>query len=302
MLYTEGMDNKMLGPARMLLRVVVVGLAMMGSGTIGVRAEGLGDVVTAWEDKLDARIGVMLRDISTDWEYTHRADERFPMTSTFKPLLCGAVLAKVDAGHEELSRQVTYQADDLVSYSPVTKEHLKAGMSVSELCNAAITLSDNTAGNLLLEGIGGPEGLTEFPRSVGGTTTRLDRWETELNEAIPGDHRDTTTPRAILATLERLLFKHALQPVSAARLRDWMINDQVTDALIRAHLPKDWIIGDKTGAGGFGTHAIVAFINTPTDETYLVAVYLTESDADFPLRNEVISDIGRALIDEIKVR
>ena len=224
------------------------------------------------------------------------------MSSTFKPLLCGAVLARVDAGSESLSNQVTYRSEDLVTYSPVTEEHVDTGMNVADLCEATITISDNTAGNLLLERIGGPGGLTEFLRGTGDTTTRLDRWETALNEAVPGDPRDTTTPRAILATLEDLLFGDVLHPQSAARLQQWMIDDQVADALIRAHLPAGWQIGDKTGAGGHGSRAIIAFLRTPKEETYMAAIYLTESEAEFTVRNEAIADIGRVMIAEIQAR
>ncbi|KAB7614326.1 class A beta-lactamase [Amylibacter sp. SFDW26] len=265
-------------------------------------AQGVQKTVSNWEAKLGARIGVLLRDVSSDWEIAMRADERFPMSSTFKALLCGAVLARVDAEQEDISRLVNFQEDDLVSYSPVTEEHVQVGMSVGSLCEATITISDNTAANLLLETMGGPKGLTDFLRKIGDATTRLDRWETELNEGTPGDLRDTTTPRAILSTLETLLLGDVLKPASAKQLAQWMIDDQVADALIRAHLPDGWVIGDKTGAGGFGSRSIIAFLQVPDGGQYLAAIYLTENDADFQLRNKIVSDIGRALILEIQTR
>ena len=280
----------------------VLSTALIAGVAAPLWAQDLQQTVSTWEKRLDARIGVVLRDTSSDWEISMRAEERFPMSSTFKSLLCGAVLARVDAGQEDLSRVVTFSGADLVTYSPVTENHLQNGLTVGELCEATVTLSDNTAGNLLLDTVGGPEGLTAFLRNIGDQTTRLDRWETALNEAVPGDPRDTSSPSAILNTLEVLLLGDVLEPASAAQLRQWMIDDQVSDALIRAHLPEGWVIGDKTGAGGNGSRAIIAFIQPEADVHYLAAIYLTESDADFALRNQVVSEIGQAMIAEINAR
>ncbi len=267
-----------------------------------VQAQTLTQTVESWERQLDARIGILLFSIDGEWEVSYKADERFPMSSTFKPLLCGAILASVDEGAQSLSDHIAYEAADLVEYSPVTSKHVDAGMTVGDLCDATMTISDNTAANLLLQRLGGPAGLTEFIRATGDGITRLDRWETELNEATPGDPRDTTTPRAILATLDHLLFGEVLSPASSAQLRQWMIEDQVADGLIRAHVPDGWEIGDKTGAGGHGSRAIVAFLQSPEPRTYLAAIYMTENEAPFPERNTVLSDIGRAMIDEISAR
>lgn len=286
---------------KVYIRAVLTAVLIAGTA-VPLWAQDLRQTVTTWEKRLDARIGVVLRDTSSDWEISMRAEERFPMSSTFKSLLCGAVLARVDAGQEDLSRRVTFSEDDLVTYSPVTENHLQNGLTIGELCEATVTLSDNTAGNILLETVGGPEGLTAFLSTIGDQTTRLDRWETALNEATPGDPRDTSTPSAILTTLEALLLGDVLEPSSAAQLRQWMIDDQVADALIRAHLPKGWVIGDKTGAGGHGSRAIIAFIEPEVDVHYFAAIYLTESDADFALRNKVVSEIGQAIIAEIDAR
>ena len=282
--------------------LVVIALAV-SIATIGVaEAQPLSQTVTAWEKRLEGRVGVMLRHVSSDWEWAYREDERFPMCSTFKSLLCGAVLARVDAGDENLADHVTYLAEDLVTYSPITEENVSSGMSVGELCEAAITMSDNSAANLLLERVGGPQGLTGFLVGIGDATSRLDRWEPELNESVPGDLRDTTTPRAIVTSLEQLLFGDVLSQRSASVLKQWMIDDKIADGLIRAHLPDGWTIGDKTGAGENGSRGIIAFLVTPEDETYVAAIYVTESDADFSHRNEAIAEIGRAMIAEIESR
>ena len=285
-----------------LLRAAVLGFTLAVGTVFDAAAQELKSVVATWEKSLEGRIGIMLRDTSENWEVALRAQERFPMSSTFKSLLCGAVLAHVDAGHEDLGRRIRYAEKDLVAHSPVTEQHLDTGLTIAELCKATITVSDNTAANLLLETIGGPAGLTGYLREIGSKTTRLDRWEADLNQAMPGDPRDTTTPADILKTLERFLYGGVLKPESAAQLRQWMIDDKVAETLIRPHVPDGWVIGDKTGAGGHGTRGIVAFLETPQGDRYLAAIYLTENDAGFELRNQVISEIGHAMIAEIQAR
>nr|WP_319388308.1 class A beta-lactamase [uncultured Cohaesibacter sp.] len=278
--------------------LLAVALCITASGS--AIAQDLKQTITSWETRLGARIGVTLRTTPSENIFAYKADQRFPMASTFKSLLCGAVLAGVDAGSISLSDRVTYRADQLQSYSPITKDHVESGMDVAGLCEAAITLSDNTAANLMLEKLDGPAGLTAFLRTIGDETTRLDRWEPDLNEGIDGDPRDTTTPDAIALSLSRLLFGETLQPASADQLKQWMIDDKVAGALIRPHLPDGWIIGDKTGSGGNGTRGIVAFLKKPDGKTYVTAIYVTATDADIALRNEAISDIGRAVIEEIR--
>ncbi|WP_394355451.1 MULTISPECIES: class A beta-lactamase [unclassified Meridianimarinicoccus] len=254
------------------------------------------------ETRIGGRIGVAMTDLAGAWIWTHHADDRFPLSSTFKSLLCGVILRRVDAGEDTLERRIHYAAADLVAYSPVTERHVETGMTVGDLCKATITISDNTAGNLLLATIGGPEGFTRALRDLGDATTRLDRWETDLNEGAPGDPRDTTTPRAALTTLKALLFGDALTQASRRQLADWMIADEVADDLLRASLPDGWVIGDKTGAGGFGSRSILAVIWPDGAQPVLVAIYLTENDADMSERNAAIAGIGAAMVAALQAK
>ncbi|WP_152986718.1 PSV family class A beta-lactamase [Pseudovibrio sp. POLY-S9] len=260
------------------------------------------DTVSQLETEVGGRIGVVLRHTGSDWAVEHRADERFPMASTFKALLCGAVLSRVDRGEESLGDLVTYKATELVPYSPVTENHVASGMSVGQLCEATVTMSDNSAANLLLKRVDGPEGLTRFLRGLGDRVTRLDRNEPAMNEARRGDPRDTTSPSAVLKTLDRLLFEDVLLPSSRAQLQQWMVDDKVADELIRKHLPKDWRIADKSGAGYNGSRGIIAVLWPETGKPYLAAAYMSGSDASFKQRNAVIAEIGKAMIEEIKQR
>src|SRR5262249_27402735 len=150
---------------------------------------------------------------------------------------------------------------------------------LGELCEAAITLSDNTAGNMILKSIGGPPGFTDFVRSLGDAVTRLDRWETELNEAQPGDPRDTTTPQAMAGNLQSLVLDDALSSASRDRLTAWLVANKTGDAKLRAGLPKEWRIGDKTGAGNFGTMNDVAVIWPPGRGPVIVSIYMTQTTA-----------------------
>ena len=248
------------------------------------------------EAESGGRLGVAVRDSATGAQQGHRANERFPLCSTFKLLAAAAVLSRVDAGDERLDRRVRFEAHDLVTYSPVTQHWVGGdGMPLPEICAAAITMSDNTAGNLLLAAIGGPPGFTEYARSLGDAVTRLDRIEPELNEALPGDPRDTTTPAAMVADLAKLLTGDALSGESRRRLLDWLLASKTGDARLRAGVPNGWQVGDKTGSGERGTANDVGIIRPPQRAPVLVAVYLTGSPQSAEQRNAVITAVGRLI-------
>nr|QQW39434.1 class A beta-lactamase [uncultured bacterium] len=248
-------------------------------------------------DELGARVGFSAYDVESDQHWEYHADQRFAMSSTFKTLACAALLQRVDAGQENLDRKVSFSESDLVTYSPVTEKYAGGqALGLSDLCEAALTMSDNTAANLILRVLGGPAQVTSFARGLGDGVTRLDRWETELNEAAPGDQRDTTTPNAMVKNLQSLLLGDALSVKSRDQLRDWLERNQVADGLFRAVVPEGWIVADRTGAGGFGSRSITAIIWPPERQPIIVALYLTETEASFSKRNDAIAEIGRALI------
>ncbi len=263
---------------------------------------GLGREIARIEAALKARLGVTVLDTATGRRMSHRGSERFPLCSTFKLLACGAVLRRVDAGQEDLDRRIRFEPRDVVTYSPATKDRAGGkGMTLAELCEAAMTLSDNTAGNLILASLGGPSGLTAFARSLGDPATRLDRWETALNEAIPGDPRDTTTPDAMAANVRALVVEASLSRPSRDRLTAWLVANKTGDARLRAGLPQDWRIGDKTGSGDHGTANDVAVIWPPGRQPLIVSVYITETKAAFAKRNAAIAEIGRAVKTALKI-
>lgn len=221
----------------------------------------------------------------------HRLDERFAMCSTFKWLAAAHVLRRVDQGQEQLERRVKY-AEPLPSYSPATKQHLADGMTVAELCKAAITLSDNGAANLILKTLGGPEGLTAFIRGAGDEVTRLDRWEPELNEAAPGDPRDTSTPRSMVQLLRKLVLGDALSPQSRAQLAQWLQATETNRKRLGAHKPAGWTLGSKTGTGERGSTNDVGIYWPAQGAPIVVAVFVTQTDAPLAQREAAIAQVA----------
>lgn len=254
--------------------------------------------IAAIEKQNGGRLGVYVLDTGTGAHLAHRADERFPMCSTHKFLTVAAILAQVDQGRLTLEQHVAYGQADLLSYAPVTRKHVGAGfMMVGALCAAAIEWSDNTAANLLLRLVGGPAGWTRTARSLGDQVSRLDRTEPELNTAIPGDPRDTTSPAAMVHDLDEVLLGKVLTPASRQRLEGWMENGKVSGKLLRASLPSGWRIGDKSGAGDHGTRNDIAILRPPHGAPILVAAYYTGSAGPLSSRERVIAETGRIVVD-----
>ena len=254
------------------------------------------DRIAAIETRIGGRIGVAALDTSNDKHLDYRAEERFPMCSTFKFLAAAAVLKRVDEKKERLDRFVPYNAKDILEYAPVTKEHLnEGGMTLGPLCEAAIEQSDNTAGNLFLNAIGGPAGLTNFVRALGDRVTRLDRIEPALNSAIPGDERDTTTPAAISSNMQRLLLGDALSEASRRKLDDWLQRNETGGSMIRAGVPKTWSVGDKTGRGANGATNDIAIMRPPGRAPILLAIYSVGSTATVNDREAAIAEVTKVV-------
>ncbi|MEV6029790.1 class A beta-lactamase [Nonomuraea sp. NPDC052116] len=216
----------------------------------------------ALEASFKGRIGAYAIDTATGRTIGYRSNERFPLLSTFKAMACAAVLHKARTSDPGLmERVVRWTADDLKPNSPTTEKHVEDGLTVNQLCEATITLSDNTAGNMVLKQIGGPAGLTQYFRTLKDPISRLDRWETELNDWTPKEKRDITTPASIARDLRAVTTGNALTAKDREQLNAWMIATKTGDARIRAGLPKTWTIGDKTGTNSaFGGANDIAVI------------------------------------------
>lgn len=246
-----------------------------------VFARGSGEAPFAdIEEALGGRVGVTAIDSADGFRVNHRADERFAMCSTFKWTLAAFVLAEADRERVSLDEHIRYGSEDLLEYAPVARAHLETGsLTVEQLSRAIVTVSDNTAANLLLHRVGGPARLTAFLRQCGDSVTRLDRNEPGLNSNIPGDPRDTTTPRAMANTMSKILTGDVLAPAARDRLIGWLKATTTGLKRLRAGLPADWTAGDKTGTGVNGAANDVAIAWPPNRPPILIAAYLSDSSA-----------------------
>lgn len=230
--------------------------AIAGKSPFPLPQEAFGDV----EVKRGGRIGVFALDLNSGRTLSHRANERFAMCSTFKWILGGFILARVDEGAEYLARMVSIDPDDVVANSPVTRALAGSEASIEQLCRAAIEVSDNTAANILLRMIGGPDGFTASLGEMGHSATRLDRYETALNEAAPGDHRDTTTPAAMVELLKQVLFGDFLSPGASEQLSRWMLAVENAPHRLKAGLGCGWEIGHKPGTNNTTVNNDIGFV------------------------------------------
>lgn len=251
-------------------------------------------VLAAYERETGGRIGVFAENLTSGAKIAWRAEERFVMCSTFKASLAALMLWRVDQGKDRLDAMVAYGAKDILDYAPVAKEHLaKGAMSVSDMCKAAVELSDNTCANQLLARAGGPAALTAFWRSTGDAISRLDHNEPELNRSPPRDPNDTTTPSAMAGNLRRFVLGEVLSPGSREHLTGWLLGCKTGNNRLRAGLPEDWKVGDKTGNNGKDASGDIAIAWPKTGGPVLVCAYTQGGSPAARQFEAVFADIGR---------
>jgi beta-lactamase class A len=261
-------------------------------------SEGEPPSIADIEARVGGRVGVFAVDTGSSKVLAHRPDERFAMCSTFKWVLAATVLEQVERNLLSLEQRILYGRADLLAYAPVTSKHVAEGfMNVSDLTRAAIVVSDNTAANLLLSKLGGPSVVTEFARSCGDDVTRLDRNEPTLNDNEAGDLRDTTSPRAMATLMSKVLCGNRLSSTSRDLLLQWLSDCETGHDRLRAELPKDWLVGDKTGSGEHGAVNDVAIAIPPGRSPILIAAFLSEGKADRPALVAAHTSISRLVVD-----
>ncbi|MER7586486.1 class A beta-lactamase [Micromonospora sp. NPDC127501] len=246
------------------------------------------------EEKFDARLGIYAIDTGTGRTVQYRADERFAYASTFKALAAAEILDETTDA--ELDRVVRYSADDLVTYSPITEQHVAEGMTLRAISDAAVRYSDNTAANLMLRHLGGPQRFEKELREIGDKVTDPARYETELNEGRPGDRRDTSTPRAMAGSLRAYTVGDALEPSDRNTLNGWLRGNTTGAALIRAGVPDGWVVGDKTGSGGYGTRNDIAVIWPPNRAPIVLAVLSSRDEKDADYDDALIAEATRVVM------
>lgn len=284
-----------------LLGLLIPFLSVVPAGAADFDPGPVASTVQDIEARLSARVGVAIIDTQTGKTWSNKGDERFPLNSTFKALLCAALLDAAAKGTADLNREVVVKESDIVSYSPVTEKRVGGeSFTIAELCEVTVTISDNAAANLVMAELGGPDSVTAYLRRIGDDKTRIDRWEPDSNTGIPGDPRDTSTPWAAAETLRKLVLGNALDPQGRDTLTGWLEGNKVGNKTLRAGLPKDWRIADKTGAGANGSRNNIAVIWPNGRKPVVIAVYITQTTAAFQTRNKAIESIGSALVESLR--
>jgi len=250
------------------------------------------------EASAEGRLGVYAINTADNIYLQYRGQERFPFGSTAKVIVVAAILQQSMTDKNIMRQLITYKKEDLAGYSPVTKKHLTDGMTISELCAAAISQSDNIAVNLLIKRLGGLQAVNAFAHSIGDNKFKLDRLEPDLNSAIPGDHRDTSTPAAMAKDLRLLTLDKTLGSSQRKELLVWLKKNVTGYSRIRAGLPKNWVVGDKTGTSDYGTTNDIAVIWPPTCNPIVVAIYFTQNAQNAIPRDDVIVNATKLLIND----
>jgi beta-lactamase class A len=263
----------------------------------------------SWETKLESlekssggRIGISAFDTTTNKHFNFRSEERFPFSSTFKAVLAAAILKEASANDHLLSKRIPIDKETVQSagYSPITSKHVDTGMTVSELCAATLQYSDNLAANLLIKELGGLGAVNKFTKFIGDDSFRLDRWEPNLNTAIPEDVRDTTTPAAMERTLRSVVLGDILNPKQREQIQDWLKGNTTGASRIKAGVPSnDWIVGDKTGTGDYGTTNDIAVLWPPNRAPIVIVVYFTQKEKDAKPREAIVAEATKIVISAI---
>ncbi|WP_337019402.1 class A beta-lactamase [Oceanobacillus massiliensis] len=250
------------------------------------------------ENEFDARLGIYAIDTETEKSVVYRADERFAFASTYKALAAGVLLDQKTMN--ELEKIITYTEDDLVTYSPITEKHVDTGMSLKEIAEAAIRSSDNTAGNLLFNELGGPAGFETALREIGDTVTESVRFEPDLNFTVPGDSRDTSTPRELATNLQTFVLSDLLPSEERELMTDWLVGNSTGDTLIRAGVPENWVVGDKSGAGMYGTRNDIAIVWPPDRGPIAISVLSDRDTEDATYDDALIAEAAKIVINALK--
>jgi len=248
------------------------------------------------ESGIHGRLGVAALDSATGHTVLYRADERFPLCSSFKLMLAAAILKESTRQTDLLSKALRYKKSDLLHNSPITEKHVADGMRIDELCAATIQYSDNTAANVLMHELGGPKAVTSFARSIGDDIFRVDRYETMMSASVPGDVRDTSSPKAMMQSLRKLVLGDALSPSQRDQLLTWLRGNTTGANRIRAGVPADWQVADKTGTGDYGTAGDVAVVYPPNRAPLFLAIYITQDKKNADLREDLLAAAARIAV------
>lgn len=253
----------------------------------------------ALEQKFNSKIGVYVLDTNNSREICYNADERFAYCSTHKVLSVAALFQRKSI--DELNAVKKISQADILTYAPVTKNHVNAEMTLAEICEAAIRWSDNTAANLIIEELGGVADFKAALREIGDNVTEPARIEPEMNFFEVGEIRDTSTPRQMAKDFKFFLIDEALSEEKKFLLKNWMTETSITDELIKAAAPADWIVADKSGSGGnFGTRNDIAVVYPPNRPPVIIAIMSRRNEVDADFDNALIVETAKIIFAELE--
>lgn len=280
-----------------LKHVFIPSLLLANLLSSNVNATNLEDRVHHFE-KLGWSIGVTVLETDNGEKESIHGDKRFHFNSTIKALACANILEKSDKNIISLDDSIKLKKGDIVTYSPVTKDYVGRNLTLKQACDATLTYSDNTAANYTISAGGGPNGLTNFMRSIGDDVLRSDRYEPELTKNIEYDIRDTTTTNAMTSSLNKILLGNVLSDSSKKQLRAWMEGNKVADNLLRVSLPSGWSIADRSGASDYGVRGIIALAWSESNSPVIIAMYVRKEGTSMAERDQVIADLGHVIFDK----
>lgn len=256
--------------------------------------------LAALEASSGGRIGVSAVNTGNHRQIQYRAHERFPMGCTSKVMGVAAILKKSMTDPSLLQQKIAYSKNDLTQWSPITQNHLHDAMTIADLSAAAISFSDNTAMNLLVKKLGGLQAINAFARSINDHTFRQDHdWPREALSGGRNNVYDSSTPAAMEKSFQRIALGDVLAGPQCQLLLRWLKQTHTGNDRIRAGVPKNWIVGDKTGTGVYyGTTNDIAILWPPKCAPIIVAIYYTSDQKTAVKRDDIIASVTRALLNE----
>ncbi|WP_168991274.1 class A beta-lactamase [Mycobacterium attenuatum] len=249
------------------------------------------------EHTFDGKIGVYAINTSNGEIIAHREDERFPLQSTIKFMGVAALLKQSDTDSHLLQEIVHYSQNDLIEWSPITRKNITGGMTLEALSEAAISYSDNAAINIIMKRLGGPPAVAQFAHSVGNQTYNVEHYDGALN-SDPTSGADTSTPRDMAASVQKLSLGDGLTPAQQTQLLGWMRNNTAGYRRIRAGVPGGWVVADKTGSGDYGIANDIGILWSPYCKPIVLAIYTVQNQRDAKRREDIVASATSIVLDQ----
>jgi len=248
------------------------------------------------EDTYQVKVGVYAIDTNSDKNIAYNADKRFPFQSTCKFMGVSALLAK-DTKKPILQKAVTVTPQDMLFWHPISGQYLNKKTTLQTLAEGAISYSDNPAINIIIRNLGGLDSVNQFARNLGNQSFVIKHYEVNLN-SNPKKVDDTSTPKDMGLSVEKILLGDVLTKRNKALLINWMRNNTTGYNRIRAGVPLGWTVADKTGSGSFGVANDIGIAWSPMCKPVVLSIFTYSSKPSAKPRDVVIKEVTKAVFDE----